>query len=409
MTPPSSLWTLRSDRVQEIKSFIDQLAEARGGVDAGLIPSATDVASLLENALWATTLADEGRYPRFSLVFGPPPPGSLRVQARPLVARNIAKLAPTLVSDLSRIGVQRTDRGDLEIWGIAPGWTSCVEVLGIAPGYLIVRMGPHNLAVFRHAEYLPLVRNDPARGIHGMGRDHAAAIIGETFATDLSPERQAVTGLLLLMIADAMRAQGNGGSLLVLPHDVERRRRALEWIDLGQNAVGGITLEGCFDKYLPQLQDTPDPLAAAAAIPGIGNYLNRRKPVDHTLLDQVAVVGQLTGVDGAVVFGDRLELVGFGAMIRAPQRGEAGSPDFIHRRSLLAYSNPDQKGEQVAIASVGGARRQSAARFVVNNYDSLAITASHDGPVSLALWMARDEETNGPRAHLMTDIETLLD
>jgi hypothetical protein len=46
---------------------------------------------------------------------------------------------------------------------------------------------------------------------------------------------------------------------------------------------------------------------------------------------------------------------------------------------------------------------------VAHNYDTVALTASHDGPLSLAMWVEKQPDYVGSRAHLMTELETLLD
>jgi len=399
-------WVLRGQPVRDIKGFVDEVA-SRDAPDPALIPSTSDIATLLDTALWASTVADEGRYPRFSLVFCPPVEGTLRFEERPLAAKTISALSPALVSGLTRIGIYRSSAGGLRIWGLMPGTTSCFEVLGIAPAHIVVRMRPWNVAVFRRNEYVSLARRDPDTGIHGLGREHFVASVRGAFTTTLKEPRRTLTAILILMMAATMRSQGNGGTLLILPEDPDHKRVALDWLQDGPNRIGGIGLEACFEVYEPRLTGTGDPLTRALSIPEIGNYLLLKPGVGRDLIEPAAATGQLSAIDGAVVLTERLELLSFGTMIRAPLSGTAAPIDTIHRRSLLHYGDPAMTGEDVKFGEVGGARRQNAARFVAYNYDTVAITASHDGPVTIAFWVAG--EPHGPRAHLITDTETLLD
>jgi len=268
-------------------------------------------------------------------------------------------------------------------------------------------MRPWNLAVFRRNEYYDLAIRDPSWGLHGLGREQVLGPLSNAFATTQPPERRALTGLLLLMIGDAIRAQGNGGTLLVLPANEAHNRTALEWLDLGSNRPS-VTLEAEFDKYVPILKASAgDPLETIQKT-SLGEYLRGRPDLtDPDVLNATAVLGRLSAIDGAVVVTEELELVAFGATIRPPGKGP--TIEKIYRRSYLDYADPMKPGAEIEIGKLGGTRRQSAARFVANVYDTIAITVSHDGPTTLAMWFAKDEETGAPRPHLMTHFETILD
>ena len=78
-------------------------------------------------------------------------------------------------------------------------------------------------------------------------------------------------------------------------------------------------------------------------------------------------------------------------------------PTEVGRISLL---RPDAV-EVAAISTLGGTRRQSAARFVQQDKDFVALTASHDGPLTLTAWATPKDKPH--RVHVWRDIEALLD
>jgi len=408
----SKVWSMDRSAAKQLAAYVngmaDRVQQEKGlAPPAGSVPSDDDLAEILEVAFWASVIPDEGRYSPFALVFCPPESGCLKVSERALTPENVAKLAP-VATDLARIGVQRGEAG-LVIWGVNPGHATFLNVRAVAPGHIVVSMDFENLASFRGNEGVSLVTEHPTKGPHGLGRLHVMALLGDCFASTQSPAKRVLTGLCLLMTADAMRAHRNGGTILVLPDREDARTGALEWLELGPNRlVDSVGLQPIFDKYLPMLNDMADPVGAATLVDGLGGYLiNRRERADPSLLQPTTVLGNLTAIDGALVVTEEFEILAFGATIRQPSTGPI--KDVIYRRSFLDYNNPARQGAEVRIGALGGTRRRSSAMFVANNYDTVALTASHDGPLSFAAWFVNVGEVEGPRPHLMTDLETILD
>jgi hypothetical protein len=84
-------------------------------------------------------------------------------------------------------------------------------------------------------------------------------------------------------------------------------------------------------------------------------------------------VARLAAVDGAVVLTTDLCVLGFGAMISTQSVPE------VH----LVRPEPDEP-LRIDIEEAGGARHQSAIRFVGHHRGSAALVISHDGHLSLA-------------------------
>ena len=92
-------------------------------------------------------------------------------------------------------------------------------------------------------------------------------------------------------------------------------------------------------------------------------------------IDDLAV---LTQIDGAVLIRPDLSLIGFGAKLKP---GEQNEDALIYDIDPLDHDHDDGQVFH-ATESIGGMRHRSAARFVQDNPDSLAIVKSEDGIVS---------------------------
>lgn len=93
-------------------------------------------------------------------------------------------------------------------------------------------------------------------------------------------------------------------------------------------------------------------------------------------------IGQLTAIDGATLVNYDLTIVAFGVKIK---------PISNQEMPLASVSEPFENSIQsmVQVSDLGGTRHQSAARFVFDQQDALAIVASQDGVISLLAWDKR--------------------
>jgi Probable sensor domain DACNV len=406
--PPLSgnAWLLRPECVSRIQLLLSSLAKEIGDkgrkVDSNILPTEADLAEMVTVAMWATMRPDEGRFPRFSLVFGPAMSAPLVLSERPFNAREVARLAPALTEGESSIGVHRSDGGALKIWGLFSGRTSSVVVRGHAPGYVTVSIGAWNAAAFRQDDFVDMVRFDSSGHALGQGREHVLGVLAK--ALEGPRAEAAVTAALLLLLLDVIRRHGNGGTLLVLPPKDSDRDAALEWIDMGANETQ-VSLRSAVEHYANEIRKEESPLEAVCRMPELGGgYGDIKEQEPKQPPRAVSVIGNLSGVDGALVLTEDLNLLAFGATIRSPSTRQL-EPDRIFKRSFLDYPFPDRPGEEVDIFTLGGTRRQSAARFVRNNFGTLAFAISHDSPIGLGIWF---DEKDGRRAHWMTDLEVVL-
>jgi hypothetical protein len=95
---------------------------------------------------------------------------------------------------------------------------------------------------------------------------------------------------------------------------------------------------------------------------------------------EIESIGGLTAIDGATVISDRHELLAFGAKIVRPFSKEMvgqiiSTEPVVGSSSLIAHPSNN-----------GGTRHTSAAQFVHDQRDSLALVASQDGHFTVFTW-----------------------
>jgi hypothetical protein len=116
----------------------------------------------------------------------------------------------------------------------------------------------------------------------------------------------------------------------------------------------------------------------------------------ESLIDAVEAIAGLTAVDGATVISDQYELLAFGAKI-ARRKGSAQVEQVVVTEPIIgavtATVNP---------AQLGGTRHLSAAQFVYDQRDAIALVASQDGHFTVFAWSPCEEMVHAHR------VETLL-
>jgi hypothetical protein len=94
----------------------------------------------------------------------------------------------------------------------------------------------------------------------------------------------------------------------------------------------------------------------------------------------VDAIAGLTAVDGATVLSTSRHVLAFGTkIVRRPGRPQV-------RRVLLSVPVVDDAPTLVPIGQLGGTRHLSAAQFVADQPESLALVASQDGRFTVFSW-----------------------
>jgi hypothetical protein len=180
---------------------------------------------------------------------------------------------------------------------------------------------------------------------------------------------------LHVQLAASMRAHGHGGSLLVVPKGSEAWRESI--------------LHPIFYSVTPAFS------ALAELMRQEVNDANENL-LDAAVRRAVDTVAGLTAVDGATVINDEYEVLAFGAKIRRPE----GSSQV----EQMVATEPVAGDQPIVIhpAQNGGTRHLSAAQFVHDQRDAVALVASQDGRFTVFAWSPCEQMVHAHR------IDTLL-
>jgi hypothetical protein len=350
------------------------LAGQVGAAGTGTLPEASVVASAIDVAFWGSLRREEGSSPRVTLAFLSSADATEPLvfhEPLPLGATALARLAPAVEHPGVHLGVARMNglAPGLGIWGMTRHLRPYVLVLEVvAPGLLVLKYSPSdggkfvNLVVLEGDEVRFLDHGAIPRPEQPASTGHVAA---RQFGLDEPSRWWAPLAETLVELAVAMRSHGRGGTLLVVPRDTDGWHASLMRGNPYYIARGGRLLAG-------------DPL-----------------PAGELSAEEIAAVAGLTAVDGATVLDDACRVLVFGAKI-VRRRGSAQV-----RRALL--SQPIARGapEVVALSQLGGTRHLTAAQFVADQPNALALVASQDGRFTVFRWLEETGSVGARRVDLL--------
>jgi hypothetical protein len=125
------------------------------------------------------------------------------------------------------------------------------------------------------------------------------------------------------------------------------------------------------------------------------------KSVDRDRLWQDALgravegIAGLTAVDGATIVTDKHDLLAFGAKITRRR----GSPAV--ERIVVTEPVVGSQTVYVAPSQLGGTRHLSAAQFVHDQRDAIALVASQDGRFTIFKWSVSEQLVHGHRVEVL--------
>jgi hypothetical protein len=378
------LYTQDSAVVGRLREYFErQCASAKRGRArtpeqcSKLVPSAAQLASILDAAFWASLRNEEGRPVTLSLAFARAAAAKhpfVFATPLPLDAERLAKISPAVERPGIHLGVAEGALGALEVWGYTRQLPLSAMVLEAAgPGLLVVKHR-RNGARGKFAN-VALLTGKEAKFIGEKGDTtlDLADVVEDLLAErGLAGADREATAQVLHLLALSMRAHKRGGTLLVVPAGSDAWRKSLA-DPLAYRAT----------PHHAELRDK------ALEEPG-------RVSRGRGLAKIVDIVGGLTAVDGATVVTDGLEVVGFGAKIR---RRDGATPVGI---VLTAEPVEDRYPSVSPIWALGGTRHQSAAQFVQDQTNAIALVSSQEGRFTVFVW---SDSLDGVVAHR---VDTLL-
>ncbi|HZI19944.1 MAG TPA: hypothetical protein VEY09_15275 [Pyrinomonadaceae bacterium] len=344
--------------------FARHIAAARAQGRQGLAPEpdAAAIEATVEAGFWASLRREEGYSPKISLAFLPPESAARPLvfdRRMPLAPASLTKLAPAVERPGIHLGVWR-DGGGLYVWGATraiPKFCFVLEV--VEPGLLVVKYR-RGLDAVKFSN-VAVLSGDQVRVVDegGSGLPDCPALVESLVGFGLpSADDDSVNALVQLAVS--MREHKRGGTLLVVPETSEEWRESI----LQPVAYAIDPPHGELAELLER--------EAGAGRDGSDWREALRRAVD-------AVAG-LTAVDGAALINRRFELLAFGAKI--------GRREGHMRVEQVILTEP-VVGDVPSVVNpvlLGGTRHLSAAQFVQDQRDSVALVASQDGRFTVFAW-----------------------
>jgi sensor domain DACNV-containing protein len=356
--------------------FSDHIDEARRrGQSVASVPEIGAIEAMIEAAFWASLRREEGYIPKISLAFVSPAETNWPVQFErplPLAPDVLTRIAPAVERAGIHLGVHQNGDG-WAVWGTVRSIpTYCFVLEAAAPGLLVIKHQRGDAGKFVNVavlegDQIKIVDEDAS------SLPDCPPLVDSLLGFE-SPASWIDSVNVLVQIAVSMRAHRRGGLLLVVPPDSD------QWLESMVRPIS-YAIQPPFNGLAQLATEQPDD----------GN----RAAWTEKLARAVEALAGLTAVDGATVITRRYELLAFGAKI-ARRKGspqveqvtvtepvEGGTPDIMHP-SLL-----------------GGTRHLSAAQFVHDQRDGLALVASQDGRFTVFAWSPCENMVHAHRVEVL--------
>ncbi len=348
-----------------IESHFAELVETSKHDNLGEIapkPTQLIIEAIIDVAFWASLRKEEGSSPKISLAYLPP---SLSVH--PLIFEKPILLTPEVLTKLApaaehagiHLGVWHQENNELYIWGTTrhiPDHTFVLEV--IEPGLLVIKHRRiHGFGKFINVAVL---KGDEIKIIDSLSKSLPdcpallSSLLDFTATTDINNPLN-----VLIQLAASMRAHGHGGSLLVVPEGSESWRDSI--------------IKPISYPVTPPFKELRNLLAQ--------NIEEKSMPLWQDEVNRtVESLAGLTAVDGATIINDQMELLAFGAKI-----GLSSSSSPVNE-ILVTEPVIGTSGKIIHPSLNGGTRHLSAAQFVFDQRDAIALISSQDGRFSIFSW-----------------------
>ena len=366
-----------ASQVESIFNEHLRLAKDRGEIDLAPLPEASLVEMIIDAAFWASLRKEEGHSPKISLAFvAPDQAGNPLVfkQRLALTSSALAKIAPGVERAGIHLGVWHED-GEIYIWGTTTSIPNFCFVLDVSePSLLVIKH--RRFSGFGKFTNVAVLKGEQIKIVDSASAnmpDTPQLVLSLLDLTAPSYWNDAVN--VMIQLAVSMRAHQRGGTLLIVS-----------------------------SKHNNWLHSIVKPFqyGVQPAFSGLSKLLNQDRKESSQIFWQTALrrevehMAGLTAVDGATIVNENYDLLAFGAKI-----GRAKGKDTVDDLILI---EPVYGGGAVTMpaAKMGGTRHLSAAQFVNDQHDALALVASQDGHYTLFSW---SETRNMVQAHR---IDTLL-
>lgn len=341
------------------------------------LPDVETIEHIIDIAFWASLRKEEGRSPKISIAYLTPEQAATPLLfARPLAFEpgTLARVAPAVERRGIHLGVSGFN-GQLHVWGTTRRIPPATFILEVVDAGVLVIKRRRNEAAGKYANIVVL-EGDQIKLVDELHEPdmHRRPVVTTLLGVDTVRSWSDPVNVTV-QLATSMRAHQHGGTLLIVPSD------STTWKD---SIVEPIAYE-----VVPAYQELHALMQQKGEQSEELLWRERlRRAVD-------AIAG-LTAVDGATVLSDRYELLAFGAKIRRQRTKDQVKHVFVWEPVV---------GATPAImnaADIGGTRHLSAAQFVKDQRDTVALVASQDGRFTVFAWSEAEQLVGAYR------VETLL-
>ena len=357
--------------------FVRHQAAASPTPTLAPVPDEGVIRELIDAAFWASLRREEGYEPKISLAYLPPdqdPQALVFERPLPLRPTTLAKLAPVVERAGIHLGVWHVD-GELCVWGTTQTVPVLCFVLEVIEAGLLVVKHHRGVQAGKYVN-VAVLEGDQVKLV-----DESASTLPDcpdllTSLLGFNTARSWVGSVnVLVQLAVSMRAHGRGGSLLIVPGDNDEWRESI---------------------VHPMTYAVAPPFVALSKIVAEGAGGIEPRGWQDSFKDAIDAVAGLTAVDGATVLADNYDLLAFGAKITRRR----GSP-LVEQ---VTVTEPIEGGAPVIAtpADLGGTRHLSAAQFVHDQRDAVALVASQDRRFTVFAWSPCETRVHAHR------VESLL-
>jgi Probable sensor domain DACNV len=358
--------------------FQRHIDEARAAGDNGLaaVPEDRAIAAIIEAAFWASLRREEGYIPKISLAYVAPEDSAHPLKFdSPLALQPLllTKVAPAVERAGIHLAVWKDGSDGFSVWGTVRNIPTFCFVLEVAaPGLLVVK---HH-------------RRDPGKFVNVVVLEGDQIKIVDEGASKQPDCPSLLNSLLgfgsrsesvLVRLAVSMRGHGRGGALLVVPAGSN------DWRDSIIRPIS-YAIAPPFGELAQLAREEPPET----------QFRDRgTKPQRDALTRAVDAIAGLTAVDGATVMTREYDVLAFGAKI-SRRKGSA-----LVEQVMVTEPIEDGAVEIVRPSMLGGTRHLSAAQFVHDQRDTLALVASVDGHFTVFAWSGCDEMVHAHRVEAL--------
>jgi hypothetical protein len=349
------------------------------------IPSLKHLEEIISGMLWASTQTEEGRLPRFRVAYGPQPVNTEQINVehislgfdpfslKPCTAEELRKLAPAVVPPNGQITVYPF-RDELYIQGLQNTdlWGIIFEI--VEPARMVIRY-PLNV---RLAEI-----TGQKSGFIDKNWSNKA---GELLFVNKPDNNQPIYAWFLHLYSDIVRETLNqvrllrhGGTLIFVPDDNLWKKSVEDLVYKCEHRYNGVrrierSLLALFQSVIKgKDKDEYFKLMTDASIEHF-----RSQEYTAVASEVARTLAYLTAVDGATILSKNFDVLAFAAKIKEKQK-------VIRDQKVtkfLPLESAAQPDTSLLTHEFRGKRHLSAARFVINNPDSIVFTVSQDGGIT---------------------------